>query len=278
MQCAVLMSGTGSNAVALLEYEHQTPDCPYHVAALITDAPEASNTRSIAEKYNLPWTACDIRKFYAERGENSTRLDSPRRCRIRDEWSAELLKIIRCFQVDFLLFAGFTSLTNLASEIPCLNVHPGDLTRCDENGNRIYAGLHILPVEKALLNGDKFLRSSVILVQPYTGNGSKETDAGPIIGVSAPVSIDFEGYTVAELQRIKDSRVPGARCSDTLRSMALKHIEKLKNDGDHVVFPRAAADFAAGAFTFGNSGFCYKGTRVITVEYPGTTPPVPISC
>lgn len=278
MRCAILMSGTGSNAVALLEYERRTAACPYHVAALITDAPESSNTRSIAERYGLPWAECDIRRFYAEHGESTTRMDSPERCRLRNLWSSELLKTVKQFEVDFLLFAGFVSLTNLAAEIPCLNVHPGDLTRCGENGERLYAGLHVLPVEKALLNGDKYLRSSVILVQPYTGDGSKDVDCGPIIGVSEPVAVDLGQYTVGDLRRIKAARVPGVKCSDALRSIALEHIERLKVAGDHVVFPRAAADFAAGAFSFDGSELYYRGTGVVSVEYSADSPAVPISC
>lgn len=276
MQCAILMSGTGSNAVALIEYERRFKNPPYRVAALITDAPETSKTREIAEKYNLPWAGCDIRKFYAAHGEESTKLDSEKRRLLRDEWSMELLQTVRSFDVDFALFAGFVPLTNIASHIPCLNVHPGDLTRYDENGERIYAGLHVLPVEKALLNGEKYLRSSVILVQAYSGSGHKDIDAGPVLGVSAPLMIDYGKYTPEDLLKIREKRTPGVKCHDPLRMMALEHIEKLKVAGDHVVFPQAAADFASGVFEFGEKDFRYKGTDVLSVEYSSGSAPLPI--
>ena len=144
----ILLSGSGSNARALLEYEKTHKECAYHVTGLVTDMPGSSNTRQIAEEYDLPWAHCDIRAFYAEHGEETTRLDTPRRRELRDQWSEKLYQTVRGFPCEFLLFAGFMSLTNLAEHIPCLNVHPGDLTRCDVEGRRLYTGLHVLPVGK----------------------------------------------------------------------------------------------------------------------------------
>ena len=166
-----------------------------------------------------------------------------------------------------MLAMSFSPLSNIARHLPCLNVHPGDLTRCDEAGNRIYAGLHILPVERAILNGETSLRSSVILVQPYTGSGAKEMDAGPVLGISTPLPIDLEGHTLTELTQCCSTRIPGTRCNDVLRNLALAHIERLKLRGDHIVFPRATADFAAGAFNCDGGQLFYKGAPVLSVEY-----------
>ena len=265
--CAVLMSGSGSNAEALLEFERASAACPYRVAVLATDAPESSRAREIAAKFSLPLVEHDIRKFYQARGEDSIKLDSPRRRELRNEWSDGLLQKIMEYKVQFACFAGFVPLSNIARDLPCLNVHPGDLTRCDASGNRIYAGLHILPVERAILNGETSLRSSVILVQPYTGSGAKEMDAGPVLGISTPLPIDLEGHTLTELAQCNSSRIPGTRCSDPLRNLALAHIERLKRQGDHIVFPRAAADFASGAFKCDSGQLFYKGAPVLSVEY-----------
>lgn len=266
-RCAILMSGSGSNAEALLEFERSQRPSAYETAVLVTDAPETSRAREIASKYSLPLVEHDIRKFYRDRGEDSIKLDCPRRREIRNEWSDGLLQKIMEYKVNFACFAGFVPLSNIAGNLPCLNVHPGDLTRCDEAGNRIYAGLHILPVERAILNGEKSLRSSVILVQPYTGSGAKEMDAGPIVGISSPLPVDLEGHTLTELAQCSSNRIPGTRCRDVLRELALAHIERLKTSGDHIVFPRAAADFASGAFKCDSGQLFYKGAPVLSVEY-----------
>jgi len=276
-RCVVLMSGSGSNARALLEYERMTPGCPYHAAAVVTDAPDTCCARGIAAEAGIPFAGCDIRRFYREHGEASIKLDTPRRRELRDEWSSLLYEQIRRFEPEFVLFAGFLPLTNLASRLPCLNVHPGDLTRRDETHRRIYAGLHVLPVEKAILGGDAFLRSSVILVQPYTGGGEREMDEGPLLGISRPLPVETGGVPLEELRRVRAARVPGGPCRDLLRRLALEHIERLKEAGDHVIFPRAAADFAAGAFGTDDSGaLYYRGKKVTTVEYSDSAPPLPM--
>ena len=273
LPCAVLMSGSGSNAEALLRYERSVKDCPYHAALLVTDAPETSRAAEIASEFGLPLVGHDIKKFYLAHGEDSIKMDSPHRRELRDLWSEELYRKIMDYSPAFVCFAGFIPLSNIARHIPCLNVHPGDLTRCNSRGERIYAGLHVLPVENAILNGDRFLRSSVILVQPYTGNGAKEMDAGPILGISSPLSIDLGDNTLEELARIRQARVKGVPCRDKLRTLALEHIDRLKTAGDHVVFPRAAADFAAGLFKTENEKLFYCGREVLSVEYSAKNPP-----
>ena len=261
------MSGSGSNAEALLKFERTTAECPYHVALLATDAPETSRAAEIASRFALPLVVHDIKKFYLDRGEDSIKMDTPRRRELRDLWSEGLYEKIMLFSPEFVCFAGFIPLSNIARHIPCLNVHPGNLTCCDSQGRRIYAGLHVLPVENAILNGEKELRSSVILVQPYTGNGSKEMDAGPILGLSPALPVNLGGNTLDELAALRRNRIKGVPCRDKLRTLALEHIDRLKINGDHVVFPRAAADFAAGLFTTENEKLFYCGHEVLSVEY-----------
>ena len=266
-RCAILMSGSGSNTEALLEFERAVKNPCYQTVVLATDAPESSRAREIAAKYALPLVEHDIKKFYSRHGEESIKLDTPRRRELREKWSEEFFAMIAPYTPDFACFAGFVPLSNIAKHLPCLNVHPGDLTCCNAEGVRIYAGLHVLPVERAILNGESALRSSVILVQPYSGNGAKEMDEGPVMGVSAPVKVDLEGLTLEELEKCRTSRTPGVKCSDALRTLALKHIERLKVEGDHVVFPQVVNDFAAGKFSVDGKKLFYEKTEVLSVEY-----------
>ena len=243
----VFLSGGGTDAEAVLKYlasgEHA-----FRAVALATDSPLASKTGELGKRYGVPVVELDIREFYRTRGEESIRLDTPRRCEIRQEWSDALYARLAPFAPEMGILAGFIPLTNLTGRFPCLNVHPGDLTLEDASGRRLLAGLHILPVERAILAGHPALRSSVILAQPYTGDGSREMESGPVLGVSEPMALDLEGATVEELAAVRNRRVPGRKVDDLLRRLAEKNVEHLKVAGDHIVLPRAAEDFAAGRF------------------------------
>ena len=271
-RAVIFMSGSGTNAEALLKF-CRAGRRALEPVALATDAPESSRTRELGKLFDLPVAELDIRRFYRERGEAGIRLDSHRRREIRQEWSEALYDLLRPFSPELGILAGFVPLTNLTGRIPCLNVHPGDLTLTDESGRRFLAGLHILPVERAILAGHDALRSSVILAQPYTGDGAGEMDSGPVLGVSAPMPLELEGATAEELRRIQMERVPGQTPDDRLRRLARLNVERLKYAGDHVVLPRAAADFAAGRFFSDGKRIGYladgaaEPVSALTVEY-----------
>ncbi len=267
---AVFMSGSGTNAEALFRYCAGRSACRFAPVLIVTDAPETGRAREVAAAWSVPLVELDIRKFYAERGEQAISLISERRRVIRAEWTEALRKLIAPWEIDFGVLAGFIPLCNIAADLPCLNVHPGDLT-CEENGRRMLAGLHYRPVETAILSGHPALRSSVILAQPFEGSGEAEMDSGPILGVSVPMPLDLEGESVESLKAVQAIRTH-APYRDRLREIAHANLERLKICGDHMVLPRAADDFAAGRFgldqgklRFLNDGG--KWTPVRTVEY-----------
>ena len=270
-RAVIFLSGAGTNAEAVLEHL-RSGRRTFRAAALATDSPLGSRARELGARYGVPVVELDLKKFYRERGEESIRLDTPRRREIRQEWSDALYALLSPFSPELGILAGFIPLTNLTGRFPCLNVHPGDLTLEDASGRRLLAGLHILPVERAILSGYGVLRSSVILAQPYTGDGSREMDSGPVLGVSAAMELDLEGATVAEIAAIRAARVPGRSVDDELRRLAEKNVERLKTEGDHVVLPRAAEDFAAGRFYAEGKSVGFLGDdgeihRALTVEY-----------
>ena len=251
---ALFMSGAGSNAVKILE-RAAMPECPYEVAVLVTDNPEKSAARVLAERFSLPLVEHDIREFYRRNGEDAIALTTPRRCELRDLWSAELHEKVSAFQVDAGVLAGFIPLSNIVGKLLCLNVHPGDLTVV-KNGVRVLAGLHYRPVENAILMKHHGLRSSVIVAQNYQGDGKNEVDSGPILGISAPVEIELDGHTIAELQEINDRRT-NAPYRDELRRLADKNVENLKREGDHVVFPAVLEHFVRGDYALDENGALY---------------------
>jgi len=271
VRAALFMSGSGTNAEALLRYRAGHSGCRYVPALIVTDAPETGRAREIAAEWKIPLVELDIRAFYAERGETAISLVSERRRAIRAEWTDALRRLIAPWKIDFGVLAGFVPLCNIASDMPCLNVHPGDLT-LEEDGKRILAGLHFRPVETAILAGHAALRSSVILAQPFRGNGQAEMDSGPVLGVSQAMPVDLCGETPESLAAVFAARTRGPG-RDRLRSVAEINLERLKRCGDHVVLPRAADDFAAGRFGLDGRRLCFRNENnggwipVRTIEY-----------
>lgn len=277
LRVVICMSGTGSNAETLLERAANAA-LAYRVECLFTDSPDSSRCVELGKKYGIPVASLDIRKFYLEHGEEDIKLNTHRRRELRELWTEAVWNILEPYKCDFAVFAGFVPLTNLPSKIPCLNVHPGDLT-IEKDGVRIYAGLHCLPVERAVLDG-RALRSSVILVQGYSGNGEKDLDGGPILGISPQVPVDLEGFSLEKLAEIKAAR-KNPPFKDELRQIALKSIELLKIGGDHVVLPQTVDCFASGRYgrnAQGNLFFKDENGRWIpvkTVEFFPDKAPVP---
>ena len=277
LKVALCMSGAGSNAEKLLEAA-ASGSVAYRIVCIFTDAPESSRSIELGKKYDIPVESLDIRKFYLEHGESDIKLNTPERRALREQWTEAVWKILEPYKCDFVVFAGFVPLNNLPVKIPCLNVHPGDLT-VEKDGVRIYAGLHCQPVERAILDG-RNLRSSVILVQGYSGNGEKELDGGPILGISPEVKVDLEGYTLDALAEIKSARKTPP-FSDALRQIALKNIESLKTEGDHVVLPQVVDYFASGRYGRNASGELFfkedngSWIHVETVEFFADKAPAP---
>ncbi len=267
----VFMSGSGSNAEQLIQYLNRQPSPFVKIQALITDNPAGSRTRELGKLYGLPVIEHDIRKFYTERGETRVSIATEAGQRIRNEWTERLRELIRPLALDFAVFAGFVPLTNISRDLPCLNVHPGDLTY-RKGGQRLFVGLHTIPIERAILEGLDYLRSSVIVVQPYDGAGSSEMDSGPLLGVSQKVPIDFQGETLDSLQRCLANRPekrPKGGWNDRLEEIAKFNQERLKEHGDWVVLPPCVKEFAEGHYAQDEAGnLQFDGSPILTVEFP----------
>ena len=247
-KAALFLSGQGSNAEAVLN-DLARASADYTVSVLVTDAPERSRARELAARFRIPLIEYDLKKFYLDHGAATTSLATAEGRRLRELWTDGLRRKLAEYQVDFGILAGFMTLCNIAEDLPCLNVHPGDLTVTDATGRRILAGLHSGPVEEVICSPelDSF-RSSVIVVRPFAGDGSDDMDTGFILGVSGAVPVDRAGRTAGEWAEIRKKRVPGVRVTDELRTLALQNIEVLKVRGDHVVLPAVLRRFAAGDY------------------------------
>ena len=245
---ALFLSGSGSNAERVLARIRAAVASPCEVAVLVTDAPESSRARELGRLYDLPVIEHDIRRFYAEHGESCVSIATPRGQELRERWTDGIRLRLAPYAIDFAVFAGFVPLTNLTRDLPCLNVHPGDLMVRKE-GRRHLVGLHTVPIERAILEGLDELRSSVIQALPYSAGA--DMDNGPILGLSGPVPIDLHGADLDDLRRqfqARPARRPKDGYGDPLERLARAHQDILKEHGDWVVLPPVVEDVAAGRF------------------------------
>lgn len=145
---AILVSGRGSNMAALI-YAARADDCPYEVALVTGDKPEAP-ALAMAEAEGVAVDRLDARKLGAA------------------YWDA-LQAVLDAAQIDTIALAGFMRILpaafveRWAGRI--VNIHPSLLPR--------YKGLHTH--QTALDNGDSTTGATVHIVTP-------EVDSGEILG------------------------------------------------------------------------------------------------
>ncbi|QIK96155.1 phosphoribosylglycinamide formyltransferase [Sphingomonas sp. HDW15A] len=145
---AILVSGRGSNMAALL-YAARATDCPYEVALVTGDKPDAAGL-AVAEAEKVP----------------VKRLDS--KALGKGYWEA-LQSALEAAAVDFIALAGFMKIlpadfvARWSGQI--VNIHPSLLPK--------YKGLHTH--QTAIDNGDAKTGATVHVVTP-------EVDSGEILG------------------------------------------------------------------------------------------------
>ena len=280
-EAAIFLSGNGSDTEKILsDFADHKDERHWIPKLLVTDRPKTSRARVIAEKFGLPLIEHGIAAFYRSHGSSHVTVATPEGRRIRELWTESLLEKLRPYDLDFAVLAGFITLTNIAAVLPCLNVHPGDLTY-EKDSRRLLTGLHTVPVELAILEGLDHLRCSVILVRPFSGKAD-EVDSGHILGISEKMPLDLKGHSLEELRAVFRSRTHGhfhGANRDLLFDLANYNQDRLKPAGDHIVYHRVIDDFAAGLFSESDSGaLLYRDQPVKTVEYraDGSSLPVPL--
>ncbi|MBA7480735.1 MAG: hypothetical protein GH155_04740 [Spirochaeta sp.] len=237
---AILMSGSGSNARKIIEYNSKFLD----IRLILSDNP-ASNYRSIARDFNIDQALNNIYRFY---GVEPGKVSAAGRKRFRDKqkrltFDALTDKILKGYDIELIAAAGYNWLLSplLCNNYIIVNVHPGDLRVRDEAGKRKYIGLGWIPTAKALLNGEQSVYTTTHLV-------TAELDGGAIARVSAPVDVGtFEnfdrrqllpsGVTLKELIRDVNNNGGNEYGSALLYSRSKELQEKLKVVGDWREFP-----------------------------------------
>jgi folate-dependent phosphoribosylglycinamide formyltransferase PurN len=249
LPAAILMSGTGSNARRLLEQ----PDPRYEVRLLFTDNP-ASNAARIAAEFGVPYAELDIYEFCGARKAEYAALRDGERAALRNAerraaFDQRLAALLRRSGARLAALAGYDWVLGpeLCRAFLFVNVHPGDLRVRDGNGRRLYVGLGWVPAAKAILNGERLVRSSTHLV-------TADLDGGPIARVSRGVPVELpDGLAPEKLLP------PGVSLKEIIRDLgaggkihgrqpivriARQAQELLKIQGDWVEFPRTVQALA----------------------------------
>jgi folate-dependent phosphoribosylglycinamide formyltransferase PurN len=232
LRIAGFMSGSGTNLRKILEYERElrgAGGCPFRVVAIFSDS-FGSNATRIGADFDIPVITRDIDAFYAARGRRKRDLT------IRPEFDESTVRALRPYRIDCIVYAGYMSIVSpiLTSTFAGLNVHPADLS-IQKAGRRKYTGDHA--VRDAILAGEKTIASSTHLVE-------EEVDGGHLLMISEPVEVQIP---------------PGADLGDpeTLREVEQHNQERLKLQGDWIIFPLTVRYIAEGRFCVGEKGMLF---------------------
>ena len=238
MKVAAFMSGSGSNIRMLLKKERELiqnkGQSPFHVVFIFSDRSDGEcQGEKIALENGLPYFSYDIRKFHSLRGISRTVI-SPEGLNARKKFDNMAHRLVRAFDINMIALGGYMSFTTLDG---CVNVHPADLSILSAENKRKYTGDHA--VRDAILGGEKTLRASTL----WTDQG---VDTGPLLMVSDPVEVNLP----EPVDSLKKNR-------ELLNQIVDNHQEKLKEQGDWIIFPRTIEMIAEGRFAFDDQNRVY---------------------
>ena len=251
MRVACFVSGSGTNARKIIERSTK-PDFQYEVALIFTEVRDdryyksgkkMCRAKDIAEEHSIPYECEDIRDFYRSRG-HKTRRDLS----LRPEFDRLVVEKVKPHEIDVIALAGYMSITTRplleAYDGRIVNVHPADLSIM-EGGDRRYVGIHV--VRDAILAGERELRSSTHVVR-------EEVDRGEILVISEPLPMELPaGVELGLLERDEE----------LLEKVVDEHQDKLKEQGDWVIYPLTLQMIAEGRFALDGQGVMqFDGKKV----------------
>lgn len=248
MRIACFMSGTGTNARKLIEYqksfENKLQIPPFKIVAIFTDNPD-SNAKAIANEFELPYLEGDFGKFIEGKEKNSES---------RKQFDRMAYWMIKSCRADAIALCGYSRIVTapILDNYLVVNVHPGDLSVA-EDGKRRYVGLHNVPAKKAILAGEQFLHSTTHIV-------TEELDAGSLLVISKPLTVELPyGVNLDDLRNPENEKL--------LDEVASKHQDMLKEIGDWEILPLTLHWIAEGRFGIGGDNKVYLDGREIINGY-----------
>lgn len=234
-----LMSGSGTNIRKILEHQvklEMQEGAPLFKMVVLFSDNKNSNAADIGTDYDIPVITRDIAGFYARRGKKRSDLS------IRPEFDAETVKALSPFGVKAAVFGGYMSVVTapLIRAFLGVNVHPADLS-VEEGGRRKFTGAHA--VRDAIAGGEKTLAATTHVVE-------ETVDQGPILMISPPVPVI--------VQKEWDLSNP-----EHLKEAEAFNQERLKQNGDWLIFPKTIEYLARGRYGRDENGAFYFDGRPI---------------
>jgi phosphoribosylglycinamide formyltransferase-1 len=219
----VLISGRGSNMAALVE-SARAPDCPFEVALVASDKPDAAG---------LSWAA--------EQGI-ATFAQSPKGMP-KAEYEARIDAALRGAGVELIALAGYMRLLSpafvdrWAGRI--LNIHPSLLPR--------YKGLDTHA--RAIAAGDEVAGCSVHLV-------TEELDAGAVLGqAEVPVHPGDTAETLAARVLVEEHRLYSQVLAEFVRAMTDQPLDRVRSLALGLPETREVNEGGRTSFTVGGTPF-----------------------
>lgn len=150
---AILMSGVGTNAEALLSSK-AIRDL-YNISLIVTNN-VASNARALAANFDIPILELPARTFPTP--EN------------RGQYFAALTQELTVRNIEAIFYAGFMKIVppDFCENFPGINIHPANLTILDANNLPKYRGMNALPLMRAECGS---VCSTVHIVTPEVDTG-----------------------------------------------------------------------------------------------------------
>jgi phosphoribosylglycinamide formyltransferase 1 len=183
MKIVCFVSGSGTN------YRKIVLRNPDHNYLVFSNRPDCGGV-SLARENGHEIIILSHVPFLLEARKKYGRSMIPRNCPERTKYDQNVSRMIEekfGGEPDLVCLAGYDQwITDWTVEkyFPrILNVHPGDTTRG-------YHGLHWIPTAKAILSGDRSVRSTLFIVD-------KGKDSGPVLVQSSPL------YVVKTLSKLK---------------------------------------------------------------------------
>ncbi len=271
MRLAISLDGPGSNTRKIIEHhivERDAGKPSYEPAMLLTGTP-SSNAVKISTEYSsrgltLPVLFHSFLDFFKARGLDSIKEDKD--MPIRRAYDNITLNLLSAHGIDCVALAGdeYVKTSVICNTILTVNVHPGDLRAKYDSGKNAgkpkYTGLGWIPSAKAILAGEKEVRTSVHIV-------TDKLDCGPVLAVSAPQLVpEISALEKIALMGGKKSLGELIDCVKTmpdvagkipLVSIAKDCQERLKVNGDWVIFPKVLQYIAEGRYARDEKGSMY---------------------
>ncbi len=237
LSVGIMMSGSGTNAVKIIEYARDNSSCDYRVDLIFSDNPD-SNAKKIGKEYNIPVEIFDVEKFYQDNKDL-------KRFSLEDRpvYDKEVAKILSKYNIEVLAYAGYMNITTepIISKFLGINVHPADLSIKTDAGERKYVGAHA--VIDAIKAGEETIASTTHII-------TQGVDEGPLLMISTPIEVEVP----SEIDFSNEEK---------LTKIVDKNQERLKEQGDWVIFPKTLDFIAKGKILTDKEGNLHYNQKPI---------------